>query len=397
MNIGIFIQAYLPKIGGAQLSTHCLANSLVKQGHNVIIFTEKSLAKACKNNKWSFRYQLIGVKIPRNRLLKTAYPLWRYLLTRIIAKSIAEFNLEIVQIINAWPWIAIDHRQLGSKVPIVLRAVGDDIQIDANLNYGMRRDKKIAQIVNNGYARISCAIANSETTKSEYLKIGLTENKIKKITPGVDIGLFEGRVVDRKAIRSIYGIPDTKQMLLSVGRNHQKKGYGDLIQALKYLNQDQDKFCVVIIGKYTKELTGIALGIGQDNNFYPIEEISSREQSSITDFPPKDLISLYKAADIFVLPSILETYGNVKLEAMAAGLPVVVTDAPGARDSITHRKTGFIVPVNSPEALAAAVIEIDSDKGLKQELIENGKTMAYDQDWDNVAEKYYDVYSSLSN
>ena len=78
MNIGIFIQAYLPKIGGAQLSTHCLANSLVKQGHNVTIFTEKSLARACDQKNWRFDYNLVGVKLPRNRLLKIFYPLWRY-------------------------------------------------------------------------------------------------------------------------------------------------------------------------------------------------------------------------------------------------------------------------------------------------------------------------------
>jgi glycosyltransferase involved in cell wall biosynthesis len=395
MNIGIFIQAYLPKIGGAQLSTHCLANKMVQEGHTVTIFTELALVKACKINNWNFDYNLVGVNLPRNRLLKIFYPLWRHLLTRIVKKQTEIYALDVVQIINAWPWIAMDFHHLDFSLPIVLRAVGDDIQIDKALNYGMRQDENISSIVKDGYSHIFCAIANSDTTVSEYKKMGLPDSKIAKVTPGVDNHLFAKQFPGRDVVRSEYGVPKLSKILIAVGRNHQKKGYSDLIRALEYLNQDQDQFCVVIVGKNTKQLIPIAEGIGQAKNFFPIEEISASETGVLTTFPSIKLIELYKASDYFILPSILETFGNVKLEAMAAGLPVIVTDAPGARDAITDRKTGLIVPVRSPQSIASAVERLESDPSLKAHLIENGFFMAKEQDWANVAKEYLSVYESL--
>jgi len=56
MNIGIIMHSYLPNIGGAQISAHCMAHSLVKAGHNVVVFSEKSLVNACKEKKWHFSY-----------------------------------------------------------------------------------------------------------------------------------------------------------------------------------------------------------------------------------------------------------------------------------------------------------------------------------------------------
>ena len=60
MKIGIFMHAYLPKIGGAQITTHCLANSLISMGNEVTVYSHPDLVKSCKELGWKFKYNLNG-------------------------------------------------------------------------------------------------------------------------------------------------------------------------------------------------------------------------------------------------------------------------------------------------------------------------------------------------
>lgn len=75
------------------------------------------------------------------------------------------------------------------------------------------------------------------------------------------------------------------------------------------------------------------------------------------------------AAELLVLPSQAEGFGLVLIEAMAAGVPVVATDAPGIRDVVRSGKTGLLVPVGSPPALAEAIRKVLTDEQLRKSLI----------------------------
>ncbi len=137
----------------------------------------------------------------------------------------------------------------------------------------------------------------------------------------------------------------------------------------------------------------VAIKIDQENNFFPIEEISSKKSKGLTSFPSEELINFYKVADYFVLPSLLETFGNVKLEAMAAGTPVIVTDAPGARDAVIDFENGLVVKKESSSAICNAINIIESNSELKNTLVSNGLKFAKDQDWDIVASCYIELYN----
>ena len=78
-----------------------------------------------------------------------------------------------------------------------------------------------------------------------------------------------------------------------------------------------------------------------------------------------ELIELYKASDYFVLPSYIETYANVAVEAMAAGIPAICTDAPGCVETINHKIDGLVVPTHSPQKIAESVIYLEDNPKLK--------------------------------
>jgi phosphatidylinositol alpha-mannosyltransferase len=75
-------------------------------------------------------------------------------------------------------------------------------------------------------------------------------------------------------------------------------------------------------------------------------------------------------AELLVLPSEAEGFGLVLIEAMAAGVPVVATEAPGIRDVVQDGETGLLVPVGAPAALAEAIRRVLEDSALRERLIQ---------------------------
>lgn len=97
-------------------------------------------------------------------------------------------------------------------------------------------------------------------------------------------------------------------------------------------------------------------------------------------------------ADVLVLPSEAEGFPLVLLEAMAAGVAIVATDAPGIRDVICHERTGLLVPVGQPNALATAVARMVGDPVLRRQLIQSAATEVRERyGWPRVLELYRQV------
>ena len=97
-------------------------------------------------------------------------------------------------------------------------------------------------------------------------------------------------------------------------------------------------------------------------------------------------------SDLLVLPSEAEGFGLVLIEAMAGGVPIVATDAPGIRDVVRHESNGLLVPVGEPEALARAIARIVGDDELRCRLVEQGRQDVNERyAWEAVMRKYQRV------
>ena len=80
--------------------------------------------------------------------------------------------------------------------------------------------------------------------------------------------------------------------------------------------------------------------------------------------PPVAVRDRLRQSDVFVLPSLSEGFCNAAVEAMACGLPVVMTNCGGVREGVADGVEGFIVPVRDPEAMAAAIERLAKDPAL---------------------------------
>ena len=104
------------------------------------------------------------------------------------------------------------------------------------------------------------------------------------------------------------------------------------------------------------------------------------------------------AADVFVLSSLWEGFGNVLVEAMACGTAVVSTDCPyGPSEIITDGEDGLLVPPANPSALAQAILRVLEDRRLREKLIGNGFRRAEDFSAKKIANAYADVFERLAS
>lgn len=159
-----------------------------------------------------------------------------------------------------------------------------------------------------------------------------------------------------------------------IGRLDPVKRVGDLIEAMQKLN-GQTRLSIYGDGDLRHELADQIEKLG----------LSDRVRMRGT-VPAAEALG---QCDVLVLPSEAEGFGLVLIEAMAAGVPVVATDAPGIRDVIRHERTGLLVPVGQPDALAGAISCLAADDDLRRRLIEQGRREVDQRfGWDAVIEQY---------
>jgi len=104
------------------------------------------------------------------------------------------------------------------------------------------------------------------------------------------------------------------------------------------------------------------------------------------------------AADLFVLSSLWEGFGNVIVEAMACGLPIIATDCPyGPSEIIEDGVSGLLVPPANSEVLAKAICQVLTNPSLRKKLTENGLRRAKDFDASTIAAAYGAMFESLVN
>ena len=115
--------------------------------------------------------------------------------------------------------------------------------------------------------------------------------------------------------------------------------------------------------------------------------------AAFTGFQSGDALGRAVASmDVFLNPSVTETFGNVTLEAMAAGIPVVAARATGAVDLIDEGVTGFLVPAREAAAYADAVARLVADPALHQAMGEAGHAEALAYEWTRVNDAVVDTY-----
>ncbi len=228
-------------------------------------------------------------------------------------------------------------------------------------------------------------VLNRESA-AELQAVGLGEVPASLMPNGVDSRRFTpAEPAERATLRARLGIPMDEPVALFVGRLERRKGLDILLAAWDELIRRETSARLLIAGlgdaaAWIREAH--ALSVGDRIAF-----LGGRE----------DVADLYRAADVFVFPSRAEGCPNAVLEAMASGLPVVVTDVAGNREVVGEDgKAGWLVPAEAPAALAEAVATLLSSPALRREVSAAGRARVLEQfDIQRVGAQYLSLYESL--
>jgi glycosyltransferase involved in cell wall biosynthesis len=195
---------------------------------------------------------------------------------------------------------------------------------------------------------------------------------------GIDTAFFRETVIDRDSKRTELGIPKDCFAVLSVGEINANKNHASVIRALADLKDSSIHYLIAGKGPLTEDLTALSEQLGISSN---VHLLGYRN----------DVNELYKAADIFALPSLREGLNVSVMEALASGLPVICSDIRGNRDMVRNGQNGYLFMPNDPASIIEAINKVRKNSISAEEC--RISAMPYDRSIIN--KEMLRIYSSI--
>lgn len=264
------------------------------------------------------------------------------------------------------------------------------MQISLNIQHRLFRKsylRKINTLLLNYFLKYGdIYLANSADSKSELQHLGCDSNKIEMVGCGFDFK----RLKEKPKFNEISSSENLQ--IIYVGNIQERKGVYQLVKAASKLTDIN--FVLIIVGNYSRDpvyYNRIKSFVTNNN----LEQKISFLGRVSDDFLEK----LYIDSDIFVLPSLHETFGIVLLEAMSFGLPIITTKVGAIPELVIDGKNGILVQPNDPDFLANAIRRLIISPKERKYLGNNGyEFIVANRDyysWDSVGERILNALQEL--
>ena len=358
---------------------HNLSNALVEEGHKVTVIAERTAwSKIGVEHAYDLkRYGIPVSGIRRIEALYAAGSLWS------VIRKHREKSFDVLHChsVSRAGVRAVRAKRL-LDIPLVMTPHGVDIQRVSEINYGLRLNERWNEIICNNMEQADAVTAISLSIQQELDCVD--QSKIIRIPNGVHIEKY--RHNESRDLRNRLGLSDDVLLVLSVGRNHIKKGYEYGIKAIHALRQTYgvNNVHYVIVGKSVSDHYSLVSQLSLESMVTLIEEL---DESGV--------VECYQSADIFFSPSIIEGLSLVSIEALASGLPLLVTDVPGNEDVVRDTGAGKIVRSKDPDHMASGLYELIKNAEMRDLLGNKAKERSASYDWSEVAKRYVNLYQRV--
>ncbi len=349
--------------GGPLTVAYNLSKELVKRGHQVVVYTTDTLN--ARNRIKETEETIDGIKVRRFRNVSNSAAYKHHIFLSpgmlfTIRKELPSFDIIHMYEYRTLQNILVHHYAKKYNVPYVSEADGSLVP-----GFHKQRLKKIFDLLF-GHKIIRDAsklIALTPTEVVMYRELDVEESKIVQIPNGIDISQYE-QLPEKGFFRKAYGITE-ENIILFLGRIHKMKGIDILVEVAAQLIKEGRNIRLVIAGPdyghlgHLKKLT---------------KELNVDSQITFTGFIFGEMkLAAYVDADVYVLPSIYETFPITVLEACACATPVIVTDRCQIAD-LVQDNLGFVVPYDK-DRLRDAILNMLTDKELRTRFAEKGRIL----------------------
>ncbi len=379
MNILMVTNTFTPHVGGVANSVQRFTDAYRGSGHRVLVVAPEFEGASLK--------ECDVVRVPAVQHWNGSDFAVPVPVTRRVSAVLKDFRPEVVH--SHHPFLLGDTalRVAASReVPVVFT---HHTMYEKYTHYVPGDSPKLKRFVidlSTGYCNLCDAvIAPSETVGDLLVRRGVTV-PIAVIPTGVDLEAFEG--ADGSAGRRAAGIPESAFVVGHAGRLAPEKNMGFLAEAVAgfLARNPAGRFLLVGEGPSRGEVLATFDRHGLSGRIHAVGVLQGEA-----------LASAYKAMDVFAFASLTETQGMVLAEAMAAGVPVVALDAPGAREVVRDGENGRLVPRPDPEAFREALGWVAGlDLGGRRRLAVRVDVTAREFSMSRSAAKQLGLYESLA-
>ena len=231
-------------------------------------------------------------------------------------------------------------------------------------------------------------ITISNSAKSELVNVlGISEEKIDIISPGVDYDIFNTRVnaETKSRVKHKYSLPD--EYILYLGTLEPRKNISTLIKAfIKLKKEKKITEKLVIAGKK---------GWNYENIYKIIYKNNFENEIIFTGYVDEnEKPAIYQMSKLFVFPSLYEGFGIPVLESMASGVPVIVSNTSSLPEVVED--AGILVDPQKVEDIEISIYKVLTNEKLRTELIEKGLEQSKKFTWETSASKLYKIYDKVA-
>jgi L-malate glycosyltransferase len=369
MRIGIVCY---PTFGGSGVLATELGKALADKGHQVHFITYQQPVRLSEFNANIFYHE---VRVPTYPLFD--YPPYETALASTMVDVIANNNLDLLHVHYAIPHASAAYmaRQIlmkqGKVIPFITTLHGTDITL-------VGKDKTYAPVVTFSINESDAITAVSHNLREETLKYFKIEKEIEVIHNFVDVHRFQRKPID--AFRRVIA-PEGERILLHASNFRKIKRVQDVVK---------------IFAKVNEQMPSKLLFVG-DGPERPMAESLSRELNLFDDIrfvgKQEQMEDILAIADIFLLTSEYESFGLAALEAMAAAVPVISTNAGGLPEINVNGVTGFLSDVGNVDEMSANALTILKDSETLKKFKQQAKKHAASFDIHHIIPQYELLYN----
>jgi glycosyltransferase involved in cell wall biosynthesis len=372
------------RLGGGTgvINYHLLRQMSAHEGLHVDLVTSSRTHKTYETEQFAPRITIYKVPVGNKNIHHSSNPelltyAWRGLL--LCRRLLQRHRYDLSFAFAGVPAGAISHAlKTIARLPYLVSLQGPDVPgFEARYNYLYPVLKPILRRIWSGAAVVTASSREHQRLAHQTMP-GL---EIPVIPNGVDISTFRPADEPRRA-------PEIN--IVCVGRLIERKGQHHLLRAFANLHAQCN--CPIT-------LTLVGTGDAENSLHGVANDLGVADAVTFTGFVPRhDMPMLYRRADIFVLPSQNEGMSIALLEAMASGLPVVVTDtAGGTTELVQDEVNGYVVPWADVWALTRALAMLVNDKEGRSHMGCNSRRMVKSFSWSFLTQKYLEFCAHTTN
>ena len=371
LRIAMVSETYPPEVNGVANTVACLVEGLRTRNHAVQLIRPRQ--DRDDQGLQSDRLQDVltrGLPIPGYGHLRMGLPSKRALLRLWTAR-----RPDLVHIATEGPlgWSALQ-AALKLKLPVC-----SDFRTNFHAYSQFYRigwlQKPITAYLRKFHNRCHCTMVPTESLREQLDKAGF--GPLAVVARGVDTALFSPH--KRSAsLRAQWGVGESDLVVLHVGRLAAEKNLPVLAKAFARIQCQQPNARLLVVGDGPSR-----------------QELQAQCPGAIfVGFRHgEDLAAHYASSDMFIFPSLTETYGNVTPEAMASGLAVLAFDDAAAAELIDHQHNGMLAPKGDAAAFFQLAVELASHPRQRLAMGSQARLVALDLGWESIVRKMEGVYT----